>query len=76
MAGGVVTDVFLSEDGDWQFFDANGVPDEAEAMCVSLQNMIKKDPTLEVLAEMSEGTYASRQSRADNWIFRAYESRP
>jgi len=62
------------EDGAWQFFSDDRFDDfESVAKVVGLREIIKLDPSIMELIEMSEGFIATRNSRHDNWVVRKAE---
>jgi hypothetical protein len=54
------------EDGGWQFLDGESL-DMADALLVSLASMLKRDPSLALLADLPPGWQARRDSAAGPW---------
>ena len=62
------------EDGAWQFFSDDRFDDfESVAKVVGLREIIKLDPSIMELIEMSEGFIETRNGRHDNWVVRKAE---
>jgi hypothetical protein len=54
--------------GGWQFHNNEPGPlDESDAKVVSLQNMVRLDPSIAELADLPLGWYAQRDSRNSPW---------
>ncbi len=54
------------DDGTWQFFSRDNFKMK-DAIVVSLQEIIEKDPTLNDLFDLPLGWQASRESVSDAW---------
>jgi hypothetical protein len=56
------------EDGGWQFHNNEPGPlHESDAKVVSLQNMVRLDPSIVELADLPLGWHAQRDSRNSPW---------
>jgi hypothetical protein len=55
-----------SDDGSWQFLEWE-TPSIKDAMTVSLQSIVTRDPSLKELADLPLGWSASRQSPNEPW---------
>jgi len=55
-----------ADDGSWQFHHDDH-PDLAQAMLVSLESMVERDPTLAQIADLPEGWTATRKAPNENW---------
>lgn len=55
-----------AEDGGWQFL-TGGPFQVADAMVVSLQSMVDRDPTLVELADLAPGWQATRKGTGMTW---------
>ncbi len=64
--GAVVIRVILDSEGYWQFLPGSAL-DEAEAMVVSVQQVLNGDPTLQELMTLPYGSLATRTGRDENW---------
>ena len=61
-----------ADDGSWQFHDSDpGGPQEEDAMVVSLQSMVTRDPTHTQLATFPEGWRAWRSAATAPWLAQA-----
>jgi hypothetical protein len=54
------------EDGGWQFLERDK-PSMKDAMLVSLNNVVARDPTVLELADLPLGWQAMRQTSTDPW---------
>ncbi len=59
--------VHAEEDGGWQFL-TGGPFTTADALMVSLRNMVQIDSNLSVLADLPVGWEASRVSKEHPWV--------
>lgn len=55
-------------DGGWQFHTVDGELVEADAMVVSLKNIIDLDVSIAELAQLPAGWHAWRQSKTLEWV--------
>jgi hypothetical protein len=55
------------EDGAWQFLSGDLVKAK-DAMLVSLEELVAKDPTLNDIADLPKGWQASRSSIKEDWF--------
>jgi hypothetical protein len=55
------------QDGAWQFHPFSGPTSEAEATVVSLERMLKLDPSIEELADLPLGWHAWRDDENSPW---------
>jgi hypothetical protein len=58
-----------SEDGSWQFLTGEAVTAD-DIMIVALEEVVKKDPTINELFQLAKGQYATRRSVGDEWLIR------
>lgn len=57
-----------ADDGSWQFHDsAPGEPPAEDAMVVALSSMVRRDGTLNALADLPEGWHAWRDGPTAPW---------
>ena len=57
-----------ADDGGWQFHDSRpGDPSVEDAMVVALSSLVRRDPTLNDLADLPEGWRAWRDGAAAPW---------
>jgi hypothetical protein len=61
------------EDGSWQFLTGEAVT-ENDVMIVSLEEVVKKDPSVNELFNLPGGHYATRRSVGDEWLIRKDEA--
>lgn len=54
------------DNGDWQFL-CGTTNDNADLMLVCIEDIVKKDPTLNILFDLSYGMCAERGSIKDKW---------
>ena len=54
------------DDGSWQFHAGEPV-DSREAMVVALKQIVKLDPSVELLADLPYGWIATRESVTSEW---------
>jgi hypothetical protein len=54
-------------DDGWQFLTANTNGDERRAVVLALSTVVELDPTLDELADLPPGWYATRQSKDERW---------
>jgi Domain of unknown function (DUF4262) len=54
------------DDGDWLFFTEES-PEQADVIIVSLESLVKADPTLNELYYLNFGQYAERESIDSEW---------
>lgn len=66
LTGSPILFVFHDEDGYWQFH-SEPEPDLSEAKLVSLESIVKMDPTVNELFQLSPGQWAKRGARGDTW---------
>ncbi len=67
-----ITSVYHDEDdGAWQFFSDDEFDNfETVAKVVCLGEIIEMDSTVLDLADLQEGYFAQRKSKADKWVIR------
>jgi len=58
-----------ADDGGWQFLTGEAA-DVADAMVVSLQEMVRHDPSLAALADLPIGWCAWRERKEADWLRR------
>jgi hypothetical protein len=56
-----------SEDGDWQFLTEDTITNE-EIMIVSLEEVVKQDPTINELFNLARGQFATRDFTGGKWL--------
>ncbi|RUU93693.1 MULTISPECIES: hypothetical protein [unclassified Mesorhizobium] len=57
-----------NDDGSWQFHNSETGPvNEGDIMIVSLQNVARRDESVQALADLPEGWHAWRISRSSPW---------
>ena len=69
-AEGKETCVYVTHDAydnGWQFLTANTNGDERRAVVLALSTVVELDPTLDELADLPPGWYATRQSEHESW---------
>ena len=69
----IVHVVHDKEDGSWQFLTGEPVTGD-DIMLVALEEVVKKDPTVNELFKLAAGQYATRRSVGDEWLIREEES--
>ncbi len=60
--------VIRDEDGDWQFLDGQDIT-EADAIVVSLGQIIERDNSIKELLDMPKETEAKRKDTNNPWVF-------
>lgn len=65
----IVHVIHEQEDGSWQFLTGEPVT-EHDIMIVALEEVVKKDPSLNELFKLPAGYYATRRSVGDDWLIR------
>lgn len=55
------------EDGAWQFHPQSGFTSEENARIVSLQSIVKRDPTISELSDLPLGWCAWRKTPTSKW---------
>jgi hypothetical protein len=63
-----------ANDGGWQFVAADHSGDVAGAGVVSLEEVVRLDPSVESLCDLPEGWSATRASRDAEWVRRSTHS--
>jgi len=63
--------VVHDNDNEWQFLPNESVTEE-DIMIISLENIIKIDPTLEEILWIPEGTEAVREDTGKDWTTKIY----
>ena len=64
-----------ADDGAWQFLSVSGAPDdESDARVVLLRNIIAKDPSLNLIADLPLGWFAWRDTADGHWKRRKQKS--
>ena len=58
-------------DGDWQFLCGEVHEDGDEPRHVGVAHLVHRDPTLELIAHIPDGSSAERQSIEDMWVCKA-----
>jgi hypothetical protein len=66
--GKPILTVYHNADGDWQFHSEED-PSIEDAKLVTLEQLVKKDPTLNDLCHLGFGYRAWRESKMDGWKF-------
>jgi hypothetical protein len=62
--------LYVSHDADdhgWQFLDGKQM-DMSDAVLVTLEGMVSRDPSVLALSDMPPGWHAQRQSASDRWL--------
>ena len=63
-----------ADDGSWEFLSDDIIKDYVPvAKVISLEQMIKIDPTLLELADMPLGYFANRKTKKDKWVITRHE---
>lgn len=63
-----------AEDGAWQFLSDEAIEDYVTvARVISLEQVIKLDPTLLEVADLPLGYFAERKSKKDKWVIAKQE---
>ncbi len=66
LEGKAIRYVFHNEDGDWQFHSEQD-PDQKRARIVCLEELVKKDPSLNEIYYLNYGESAYRNAFGDTW---------
>ena len=69
----VITRVYHSSDNSLQFFDENSTNSNANVMLVGLQQILKKDPTVNIAINMPLGHCGVRKTIKDKWIIEPFQ---
>jgi hypothetical protein len=65
--GSPILRVLHNKDGDWQFLGDEGNLQEADAMIVSLGEIIEFDTTLSEIISLPVGKQALRSNKGETW---------
>lgn len=68
-----ITCVYHSMDNSLQFFDEYSTNSNKNIMIVSLQEILKKDPSVSAAINMPVGFRAIRKNIQDKWIIEEFE---
>ncbi len=60
--------VIRDPEGDWQFL-CGGSDDTEDCHHVEVGHLLQRDPSLEVMVNLSEATGAERENNEDEWTF-------
>jgi hypothetical protein len=61
------------EDGAWQFLPGGGLPDKSQWRLLSLKEVVKRDPSVKLLAELPLDWEATRSGVTKTWITKPQE---
>lgn len=67
LEGVPILHIYHNEDGDWQFHSSTS-PQEKDAKLVSLEELVKLDPSINDVYYLEYGAMAHRASKDDEWM--------
>jgi len=67
--GSPVTFVLYDEDGDWQLFGEEEIPEDEDAYLVSVEEILEMEPALRKLPDMKQGQAVVREKEGTRWFF-------
>lgn len=67
--GSPVIFVLYDEDGDWQLFGEETIPEDEDAYLVSVEEILEMEPALKKMPDMQPGQAVVRNKDENRWYF-------